>query len=170
MHSTIDSARSGQVESPIGAFKYPFGKKLWRCVNMEDCIFCKIVRGEIPSAKVMENEKVLAFLDINPVSKGHTLVIPKAHYGTYPEMPADILSALGDALQKIGRAVKSQLNSAGFNILLNNDRAAGQLINHSHFHLIPRNVGDGVMDWPPVRPYAEGEMETIRAALAQALS
>jgi len=137
---------------------------------MEDCIFCKIVRGEIPSAKVMENEKVLAFLDINPVSKGHTLVIPKAHYGTYPEMPVDVLAALGDALQKIGRAVKSQLNSAGFNILLNNDRAAGQLINHSHFHLIPRNVGDGVMDWPPVRPYAEGEMETIRALLASELS
>ena len=136
---------------------------------MEDCIFCKIVRGEIPSAKVLENEKVLAFLDINPVSKGHTLVIPKIHYGTYPEMPADVLAALGEALQKIGRAVKSQLDFAGFNILLNNDRAAGQLIDHSHFHLVPRNVADGVMDWPPVRPYAEGEMETVRAALADAL-
>jgi histidine triad (HIT) family protein len=137
---------------------------------MENCIFCKIVRGEIPSAKVLENEKVLAFLDINPVSKGHTLVIPKAHYAAYPEMPVDVLAALGDALQKIGSAVKSQLNFAGFNILLNNDRAAGQLIDHSHFHLIPRNVGDGVMDWPPVRPYAEGEMETIRAVLADAVS
>ncbi len=136
---------------------------------MEDCIFCKIVRGEIPSAKVLENEKVLAFLDINPVSKGHTLVIPKIHYGAYPEMPVDVLAALGEALQKIGRAVKSQLDFAGFNILLNNDRAAGQLIDHSHFHLIPRNVGDGVMDWPPVHPYAEEEMETIRAILAGAV-
>lgn len=136
---------------------------------MENCIFCKIVRGEIPSAKVLENEKVLAFLDINPVSKGHTLVIPKIHYGAYPEMPLDILAALGEALQKIGRAVKSQLDFAGFNILLNNDRAAGQLIDHSHFHLIPRNVGDGVMDWPPVRSYAEGEMESIRAVLASAV-
>ncbi|MGD8531676.1 MAG: HIT family protein, partial [Syntrophobacterales bacterium] len=108
---------------------------------MENCIFCKIVRGEIPSARVLENEKVLAFLDINPVSKGHTLVIPKTHYASFPEMPADVLTALGEALQKIGTAVKSQLDSAGFNILLNNDRAAGQLIDHSHFHLIPRNVG-----------------------------
>ncbi|UCE83647.1 MAG: HIT family protein [Deltaproteobacteria bacterium] len=137
---------------------------------MENCIFCKIVRGEIPSAKVLENEKVLAFLDINPVSKGHTLVIPKTHYASYPEMPADVLTALGEVLQKIGTAVKSQLDFAGFNVLLNNDRAAGQLIDHSHFHLIPRNVGDGVMDWPPVRPYAEGEMEAIRAVLASAVS
>ena len=136
---------------------------------MEDCIFCKIVRGEIPSAKVLENEKVLAFLDINPVSKGHTLVIPKAHYSTYPEMPVDVLAALGEALQKIGTAVKSQLDFAGFNILLNNGRAAGQLIDHSHFHLVPRNVEDGVMEWPPVRPYAEGEMETIRAVLLSAI-
>ena len=137
---------------------------------MEDCIFCKIVRGEIPSAKVLENEKVLAFLDINPVSKGHTLVIPKNHYGTFPEMPLDVLAALGEALQRIGDAVKSQLDFACFNILLNNDRAAGQLIDHSHFHLIPRNIGDGVMDWPPVRPYAEGEMETVRVVLATAVS
>ena len=137
---------------------------------MEDCIFCKIVRGEIPSAKVLETDKVLAFLDINPVSKGHTLAIPKTHYATFPEMPEDVLTALGEALQKIGEAVKAQLNAAGFNVLLNNDRAAGQLIDHSHFHLIPRNVGDGVMDWPPVRPYAEGEMEKIRDALAGAVS
>lgn len=136
---------------------------------MENCIFCKIVRGEIPSAKVLENEKVLAFLDINPVSKGHTLVIPKIHYSTFPEMPLDMLAALGESLQKIGSAVKSQLDFAGFNILLNNDRAAGQLVDHSHFHLIPRNIGDGVMDWPPVKSYAEGEMETIRAVLASAV-
>ena len=81
-------------------------------------------------------------------------------------MPLDMLAALGEALQQIGSAVKSQLDFAGFNILLNNDRAAGQLIDHSHFHLIPRNVGDGVMDWPPVISYAQGEMETIRAVLA----
>jgi histidine triad (HIT) family protein len=84
-------------------------------------------------------------------------------------MPVEVIAALGEALQKIGKAVKSQLDFAGFNILLNNDRAAGQLIDHSHFHLVPRNVGDGVMDWPPVRPYAEGEMETIRAVLASAV-
>jgi histidine triad (HIT) family protein len=66
---------------------------------MEDCIFCKIIRGEIPSARVLETETVLAFLDINPVSKGHTLVIPKAHYATFPEMPTEVIAALGQALQ-----------------------------------------------------------------------
>lgn len=137
---------------------------------MEECIFCKIIRGEIPSARVLETGDVLAFLDINPVSKGHTLVIPKAHYATFPEMPPEVIAALGQALQEIGEAVKSQLDSAGFNILLNNERAAGQLIDHSHFHLIPRNLGDGVMDWPPVRPYAEGEMEAVRAAIESAVS
>ena len=136
---------------------------------MGDCIFCKIVRGEIPSAKVFETDDILAFLDINPVSKGHTLVIPKAHHASFPEIPVELLARLGEALQKIGTAVKSQLNSAGFNILLNNDRAAGQLIDHSHFHLIPRNQADGVMEWPEVHPYAEGEMENIRAALASAI-
>ena len=137
---------------------------------MEDCIFCKIVRGEIPSAKLFENDDLLAFLDINPVSKGHTLVIPKVHHASFPEIPVDLFARLGEALQKIGTAVKSELNSAGFNILLNNDRAAGQLIDHCHFHLIPRNQADGVMEWPEIHPYAEGEMENIRAALASAIS
>ena len=70
---------------------------------MEDCIFCKIIRGEIPSAKVFETETVLAFLDINPVSKGHTLVIPKAHYDTYPEIPADVIAALAKPCKRLAR-------------------------------------------------------------------
>lgn len=136
---------------------------------MQNCIFCKIVRGEIPSARVLETKAVLAFMDINPVSKGHTLVIPKDHHATFSELSADLLAQLGEALQKVGTAVKSQLQSDGFNVLLNNGRAAGQLIDHAHFHLIPRNLGDGVMDWPEVHPYAEGEIEEIRAKLATAL-
>ena len=108
-------------------------------------------------------------IDINPVSKGHALVIPKVHYATFPEMPMEVFAQLGEALQRIGTAVGSQLNSDGFNILLNNGRAAGQLIDHAHFHLIPRNEADGVMSWPPVHPYAEGEMEAIRALLAGAV-
>ena len=81
---------------------------------MEDCIFCKIIRGEIPSAKVFETETVLAFLDINPVSKGHTLVIPKAHYDTFPEIPADVIAALGQALQKDRRGCQIQTQFCGF--------------------------------------------------------
>jgi len=136
---------------------------------MKDCIFCEIVRGEIPSSKVFENEKVLAFLDINPVSKGHTLVIPKAHYAGFSEVPAELLTEMGRVLQRIGQAARRQLGSDGFNVLLNNGRAAGQLIDHAHFHLVPRTAGDGVMAWPKVRPYATGEMEAVRTKLAGAM-
>ena len=136
---------------------------------MKDCIFCRIVRGESPSAKVFENEKVLAFLDINPVSKGHTLVIPKAHYVGFSEVSADLLTEMGRVLQRIGQAATSRLGSDGFNVLLNNGRAAGQLIDHAHFHLVPRTAGDGVMAWPKVRPYAAGEMEAVRTKLAGAM-
>jgi len=137
---------------------------------MKDCIFCKIIRGEIPSSKVFENEKILAFLDINPVSKGHTLVIPKTHYAGFSEIPADLLTEMGQLLQRVGQAAKTHLGSDGFNVLLNNGRAAGQRIDHAHFHLLPRSTGDGVMGWPNVRPYAAGEMETVRSKLADALS
>jgi len=136
---------------------------------MKDCIFCEIVRGEIPSSKVFENEKVLAFLDINPVSKGHTLVIPKAHYAGFSEVPPELLTEMGRVLQRIGQAARRQLGSDGFNVLLNNGRAAGQLIDHAHFHLVPRTAGDGVMAWPKVRRYATGEMEAVRTQLAGAM-
>jgi len=137
---------------------------------MKDCIFCKIVRGEMPSSRVFETEKILAFLDINPVSKGHTLVIPKTHYAGFSEIPADILTEVGKALQKIGHAARTHLGSDGFNVLLNNGRAAGQLVDHAHFHLVPRSLGDGVMGWPRVRPYGAGEAERVRSKLAEALS
>jgi histidine triad (HIT) family protein len=137
---------------------------------MRHCIFCQIVRGESPAVKIFENETVLAFLDINPVSKGHTLVIPKAHYARFAEIPADLLTEMGMVLQCVGRAATSRLGSDGFNVLLNNGRAAGQLIDHAHFHLVPRKLGDGVMEWPAVRPYAAGEMEVVRAKLASAMA
>jgi histidine triad (HIT) family protein len=137
---------------------------------MKDCIFCKIIRGEMPSSKVFESEKVLALLDINPVSKGHTLVIPKTHYVGFSEIPADLLAEMGKVLQRIGHAAKTHLGSDGFNVLLNNGRAAGQLIDHAHFHLVPRSIGDSVMGWPAVRPYAAGEMELVRFKLASAVS
>ncbi|MBW1980101.1 MAG: HIT family protein [Deltaproteobacteria bacterium] len=137
---------------------------------MPDCIFCQIVDGKIPSAKIKESDTVLAFLDINPVSKGHCLVIPKAHYATFADIPADVLTDMGKTLQQIGTAVEKVLGNEGYNVLLNNGRAAGQLIDHAHFHIVPRNTGDGVMEWPEVHPYSEGEMENIRQALAEAVS
>ena len=105
----------------------------------EECIFCKIAAGEIPSAKLFEDENVLAFLDINPVSRGHTLVILKEHIADVFEIEPDKLCLLARMVPKIARAVKESMQADGMNILLNNRRCSGQLIGHIHFHLIPRN-------------------------------
>ena len=109
---------------------------------MDDCIFCKIVKGEIPSTKLFENEKVLSFLDIMPVAKGHALVIPKAHHRTLLDMSHEDLKEVALALQKVGAAVMKATKADGFNILQSNEKSAGQEIFHVHFHIIPRFEGD----------------------------
>lgn len=111
---------------------------------MDDCIFCKIVKGEIPSTKLFENEKVLSFLDIIPVAKGHALVIPKAHHKTLIDLPHEDLKEISLVLQKIGAAVMKATNADGFNILQSNGKAAGQEIPHVHFHIIPRFDNDNL--------------------------
>lgn len=113
-----------------------------------DCIFCKIVRGEIPCAKVLETETVLAFLDIAPVVKGHALVIPKAHHQDIWALPPSLFPDLMAATQKVGQALKDALGAQGMNLGMNNGRAAGQLVDHAHWHLIPRYDTDGLTLWP----------------------
>ena len=111
---------------------------------MSDCIFCKIVKGEIPSAKVFENEHVLAFLDISQLSKGHTLVIPKIHNENIYDMDAETARNLFEVVPQLTNAIKADLNPAGMNLLANNGEAAGQEVFHFHLHLIPRyGKGDG---------------------------
>ncbi len=132
---------------------------------MEDCIFCKIVNGEIPSAKIYENDKVFAFLDISPISDGHTLVIPKRHFEKLHDCPAELLGRVSSRLGKIAKAVAAGMNSDGYNVLCNNGRAAGQLVSHLHFHIIPRNSGDGVFNRWPAYKYEEGKTETITAKI-----
>lgn len=114
----------------------------------ESCIFCRIIRGEIPSTKVYENEHVLAFLDINPIAPGHTLVIPKAHCETLVDMPEQAGPHVIAALAKIGKAAMEAAEADGFNCLQNNFAAAGQEVFHSHWHIIPRFEGDGLKHWP----------------------
>ena len=109
---------------------------------MEDCIFCKIVNGEIPCTKVYENEKVLAFADINPINTGHTLIIPKNHAENIWEISGDDLGAIHLASIKVAKAMKDSLNSDGIAFLQLNGRAVNQLVMHYHLHLIPRNVED----------------------------
>ncbi|UFU00491.1 HIT family protein [Radiobacillus kanasensis] len=109
-----------------------------------DCIFCKIVAGEIPSAKVYEDDNVFAFLDISQVTKGHTLVIPKEHHKNIYETPAPIAEKLFSSIPKVATAIKDAYSPVGLNVLNNNEEAAGQTVFHLHMHLIPRyGKGDG---------------------------
>jgi len=125
-------------------------------MSQQDCIFCKIVRGEIPCAKVLETDSVLAFLDIAPINKGHTLVIPKTHLENIWELPAGIAVELHEAIRKVGRALMDGLGAQGMNLGMNNGSAAGQLVFHAHWHLIPRFAGDGLTLWPQ-KSYASSE-------------
>ncbi len=134
-------------------------------MNTDDCIFCKITAGQIPAVKVYEDSDVLAFLDIGPISDGHTLVIPKQHCESLHECPPELLNQLVSHLGKIAKAVQAAVDSDGYNLLCNNGRAAGQLVNHLHFHIIPRNTGDGVFRRWPSYKYPEGKAEKIAAKI-----
>ena len=104
----------------------------------KDCIFCKIVRGEIPSHKVYEDDDVLAFLDISQVTKGHTLVISKKHYDNFLATPQEEMHKVMDVAQRIGQVQIMKLGAKGVNILTNVNKEAGQSVYHFHVHVIPR--------------------------------
>jgi len=135
-----------------------------------DCIFCKIVAGEIPAAKVFEDDACVAFMDIGPVADGHVLLIPKSHAAGIEDLsPADASAMLAN-LPAIARAVRSATGCQGLNILQNNGPLAGQVVMHVHFHLIPRNAGDAFeFNWPAGQ-YAEGRIAELREAIGRALS
>ena len=129
-----------------------------------DCIFCAIADGEIPSFKVYEDDLVLAYLDINPFSKGHTLVIPKAHSTGLLDTGDDVLAAVVARAKKVAAHLKAALPCDGFNILQNNGEAAGQTVRHLHFHIIPRYAGE-----PLAFESKPGDMVELKA-LADALA
>ncbi len=116
-------------------------------MKKKDCIFCKIVRGEIPSSKVYEDDDTLAFMDIGPVVKGHVLVIPKGHYDPITGTPPEILQKLILVVQRIAEAQINSLEADGINVAQANGSVAGQIIPHVHFHVIPRFEGDGHALW-----------------------
>jgi len=138
-------------------------------MGADDCIFCKMVAGQIPVAKIYEDEIVLAFLDTGPVSDGHTLVIPKQHFEKLHDCPPELLGEVGSRLGKIAGAVAAAMGSEGYNLLCNNGRAAGQVIEHLHFHIIPRNAGDGVFDRWPAYKYPDGKIEALAEAIRKNL-
>ena len=134
-----------------------------------DCVFCKIVSGSVPCHKLYEDDTVLAFLDIEPISRGHTLVIPKNHYEKLHECPCDILNSISNSMGKLASAVTDSMNADGYNILCNNGSVAGQLINHMHFHIIPRKKGDVLFGNWPSRQYEDGQAEVIAKKISEKL-
>lgn len=113
----------------------------------DDCIFCMIVKGEIPSYTLYEDEDVKVFLDINPISKGHSLFIPKKHYKTLLSVPEEDIVFL-KKLPMVAKKLKETTLAEGVNIVQSNERAAGQVIFHVHFHLIPRWSNDEIIKFP----------------------
>jgi len=108
---------------------------------MKDCIFCKIVKGEIKTEKVEETENFLAFPDAHPRTKGHTLVVPKKHFVNFLDLPSDLGSELSLIIKKVAEKRLKQ-GASGFNIVMNNFPDAGQVVLHAHLHIIPRTKGD----------------------------
>ena len=127
---------------------------------MEECIFCKIIKGDIPCSKIYEDDKVLAFLDIAPINKGHALIISKEHHKDLLDMPETTLAEITKAAKKVAKAVVKATGADGFNIGQNNGKAAGQLVMHFHLHVIPRFENDGLKSWPH-KEYEEGEIEKV---------
>lgn len=134
-------------------------------MNSNECIFCRIVAGEIPAARIYEDDTILSFLDIGPVNKGHALVIPKAHYERVDQCPAQVLTGIAGQLGRIAKAVVQASACEAYNVLCNNGRVAGQLVDHVHFHIIPRFAGDGCLKPWPAKQYAEGEMDEMLRAI-----
>ena len=134
---------------------------------MAETVFAKIVRGEIPCHPVYEDELVLAFLDINPLSRGHVLVIPKASAETLDQVDDDTAAALGRALPRVARAVLKATGATAYNVLQNNGAAAHQAVFHVHFHIIPIDGDDGLgIEWH-AKKLEDGE--ALAKAIAAAL-
>src|SRR6266705_5136401 len=137
---------------------------------MSDCVFCKITDGQIPSAKIDEDDRTLTFMDINPLSPGHCLVMTKRHAPTLHDSDVMDLAAVMAAAKRVARAIQRALEPDGLNLLQANGAAAFQSVSHFHLHLIPRWANDGKgFDWTPVPGDREAIMKTgerLRAALA----
>ncbi len=126
---------------------------------MEDCIFCKIIEGKIPSAKVYEDNSVISFLDIMPANKGHCLVVPKKHAANLLEISDDDLAAIIKAIKRVARALSLSMGNGSFNLIMNNGKEAGQLVQHAHIHIVPRFQKDRLrLTWSHLK-YEEKEIK-----------
>ncbi len=134
---------------------------------MNDCIFCKLAKNESPSKKVYEDSDVLAFLDINPASKGHTVVITKKHFENIYDVNENELNKMLGVVKALAGRMKNQLKAEGVNFLQNNGRYAGQLVSHIHFHVIPRYENDNIFIKFPRMQLSEEEMKDVQNKLKE---
>lgn len=138
-------------------------------MKKQDCIFCKIISGEIPSATIYENSKFKVIMDIAPANKGHVLILPKEHFDNIYDIDTATAGQLFELAALVARTLKSVLDCEGMNILQNNGTVAGQTVFHFHMHIIPRYEGDTVnMGWKELS-YGDGEMEQLREAIRKEL-
>ncbi len=133
-----------------------------------ECIFCSIVQGAIPSETLYEDEDTMAFLDIRPTNKGHTLIIPKVHVENLYTMDEHVLLSVMKTAQKVARTVKEWLHADGINLTMNNGAAAGQVVFHAHIHIIPRFNNDGHISFSQ-GSYKEGEAALLAQQLKKAI-
>lgn len=135
-----------------------------------NCLFCRIVAGEIPSTRVYEDADTLAFMDIGPIIKGHTLVIPKKHYDPITRTPEDVLAKVMAVVRKIAQAQMNGLKADGVNVLNANGEAAGQQVPHIHFHVVPRFKTDGHhWNWAAKKYDSLDEMKKMAEEIRKAL-
>lgn len=130
-----------------------------------DCIFCKIINGEIPSYKIYEDSDIFVILDINPVSIGHALVLPKKHFEMFETTDDEVLAKMIVISKKIGQKIKKILKSDGFNININNGKSAGQIIFHTHFHIVQRFEDDNLKLWPADETESRKVQETYQTII-----
>lgn len=117
---------------------------------MSDCIFCKIISGEIPAIRVYEDEHTLAFMDIQPVSIGHILVIPKEHSDNLRALSERLICPVFETVRKVADALTEAIGHSDYNVIINVGEEAGQVVHHTHVHVIPREADDGLERWPKI--------------------
>lgn len=136
-------------------------------MKQDDCIFCKIAAGEIPSKTLYEDEKFRVILDLGPATKGHSLILPKDHAANLYELPEETAAEAMKLAKSMARLLREKLQCDGLNLVQNNGETAGQTVSHFHLHLIPRYKGDGQrINWVPSKPTQE-ELEAVRKEIAE---
>ncbi|NOT01558.1 MAG: HIT family protein [Phycisphaerales bacterium] len=139
-------------------------------MDADHCIFCRIAAGSVPSRRVFETPHAVAFLDVAPLADGHTLLIPKRHYVTIDDMTTEHFGEVLHDLPRLAMAILRTTGAEGYNLLQNNGRVAGQVVEHVHFHIIPRFANDGLGYRWNAKSYAEGRADDLQKRIESALA